>query len=123
MSIQSCDERYYEEYVSIYCKHATCDCKCEVKGRINFYSYHDRIEAVTDISGKRNHFKSWLKSRRATGSQRKEIIDKLQNNRPYSVYRDLQLSLTEEERVYGSNTYAPSHAVLRSIKSRDSLAS
>ena len=123
LTIQSSDERYYEGYVSIYCKHATCDCKCEVKGRINFYSYYDRIEAVTDISGKRSHLKSCLKSRRVTGSQRKEIIDKLQNNRPYSVYRDLQLSLTEEERVYGSNTYAPSHAVLRSIKSRDSLAS
>ena len=55
LSIQCSDEKYYVGYVSVYCKHATCSCKSNVKGRIKFYFYHDRIEAGTDISGKLNH--------------------------------------------------------------------
>ena len=42
--------------------------------------------------------------------------------RPFSIYRDLQANLTEDERAYGSYTYAPSHAVLRNIKSQEYIS-
>ena len=114
--IEEGDEKYYEGYVSIYCKHANCECKCEVQGRVEFYSYHDRVQAIANISGTRIHLKTCVKSRRVTGRKREELLNELQHNNPYSVYRCLQSSLTEEERVYGSATYAPSQSVLRNIK-------
>ena len=48
----------------------------------------------------------------------------MENKRPYSIYRNLQNSLAEEERVpvYGAHTYAPSPAVLRNLKSQGKIS-
>ena len=50
------------------------------------------------------------------------LIEKLQNKRPLSVFRDLQHSLLENEKFYEGHTYAPSQAVLRNLnKSKGKL--
>ncbi|CAK8682866.1 unnamed protein product [Clavelina lepadiformis] len=54
MNIKAADNRYYEGYVTVYCSHYSC-CKCSMQGKIKFYSLVDKIEAVLQISGERNH--------------------------------------------------------------------
>jgi len=115
LTLRNTDGKYLEGYVKVYCIHSTC-CKCDVYGRVDFYAYHDRIEAILNISGNRSHFKTCRKSRPVKGKQRKELLARLENEKPNALHEKLQLKLSEEERVYGSFTFAPSHAVLRNIK-------
>ena len=110
VKLRKSDKKYYEGYVSIYCRHANF-CECNVMGKVSFYSYADKIEGVATLSGRRSHYKTCLKSRPVTGKRRDEILGKLESERPYSVYRHLQNYLTEEERVFGAHTYAPSQEV------------
>ena len=63
-----------------------------------------------------------MRQRPVTGERRKNLVKTLQNEQPPAVYRSLQTFLTENERVYGSHTYAPSQAVLRNIKYRGKLS-
>ena len=63
-----------------------------------------------------------MRQRPVTGERRKNLVKTLENEQPLAVYRSLQTSLTENERVYGSHTYAPSQAVLRNIKYRGKLS-
>ena len=113
--------KYFEGYVTFYCKHSNC-CGCEVIGKAKFYTYHNKVEAVMEVSGKRSYFRSCTKARPVKGKRREELAEKMEHEKPYSVFRKLQLSLNEEERVYGSSTYAPSHAVLRNIKSKGNIS-
>ena len=117
LKLRKSDEKYYEGYISIYCRHANC-CHCDVFGKIEFYSFANKVEGVARFSGKRSHFRRCVKSRPLVGKNRSKIVQKMENERPYSIYRNLQNSLTEEERVYGAHTYAPSQAVLRNLKSQ-----
>ena len=121
LNLRENDKSHYEGYVKIYCKHAKC-CGCEVMGSVRFYVHHDRVEAIPKISGKRSHIRPCVKSRPLKGKKRTEIKEKLKFQRPFSIYRDLQANLTEDERAYGSYTYAPSHAVLRNIKSQENIS-
>ena len=115
------DKKDYEGYVSIYCRHANCS-ECNVMGKVSFHSYADKIEGVATMSDRRSHYKTCLKSRPATGKRRDEILRKLESERPYSLYRHLQNYLTEEERVFGAHTYAPSQEVLRNLKSQGNIS-
>ena len=119
--MQSSDDRYYEGNVNVYCAHLTC-CKCEVVNLIKLYSRIDRVEAEICISGKRSHDVECVRQRPVTGERCKNLVKTLQNKQPLSVYGSLQTSLTENERVYGSHTYAPSQAMLRNIKYRGKLS-
>ena len=121
VELQSSDDRYYEGNVNVYCAHSTC-CKCEVVTLIKLYSRIDRVEANICISGKRSHDVECVRQRPVTGERRKNLVKTLENEQPLAVYRSLQTSLTENERVYGSHTYAPSQAVLRNIKYREKLS-
>ena len=91
-------------------------------GSVRFYVHHDRVEAIPKISGKRIHIRPCVKSRPLKGKKRTEINEKLKFQRPFLIYRNLQANLTEDERAYGSYTYAPSHAVLRNIKSQENIS-
>ena len=98
LKLRKSDEKYYEGYISIYCRHANC-CHCDVFGKIEFYSFANKVEGVARFSGKRSHFRRCVKSRPLVGKNRSKIVQKMENERPYSIYRNLQNSLTEEERV------------------------
>ena len=121
LNLRENDKRHYEGYAKIYCKHATC-CGCEVMGSVRFYVHLSRVEAMPKISGKRIHIRPCVKSRPLKGKKRTEINKKLKFQRPFSIYRNLQANLTEDERACGSCTYAPSHAVLRNIKSQENIS-
>ena len=121
VELQSSDDRYYEGNVNIYCAHSTCR-KCEVVTLIKLYSKIDRVEAEICISGKKSHDVECVRQRPATEERSKNLVKTLQNEQPLAVYRSLQTSLTENERVYGSHTYAPSQAVFRNIKYRGKLS-
>ena len=49
-------------------------------------------------------------------------MKKLEGERSYLVYRHLQTDLTEEERIYGAYTYAPSQAVLQNLKCQGNIS-
>ena len=74
------------------------------------------------FSGKRSHFRRCVKSGPLVGKNRSKILQKMENERPYSICRNLQNSLTEEGRVYGAHTYAPSQPVLRNLKSQGKIS-
>ena len=110
LKLRKNSSRYVEGYVSFYCKHFYC-CDCDVTRKVKFYTNHDKVEAATEVSGKRSRFRWCTKFRPVKGKIRMELAEKLKHEKPYLVFRKMQLSLNEEERVYGSSTYAPSHAV------------
>ena len=78
-------------------------------GKIEFYSFAKKVEGVARFSGKRSHFRCCVKSRPLVGKNGSKTLQKMENERPYSIYRNLRNSLTKE-RVYGAHTYnAPLH--------------
>ena len=54
LSIRNSESSYFEGYVQLYCIHKSC-CDCNVKIKIKFFLYYNRVEGVVEISGTRQH--------------------------------------------------------------------
>ena len=121
LMLRSSDMKFYEGYANVYCSHVHC-CHCAVMGNIHLFTFVDRVEGNVNLSGKRSHFIEYVKSRHITGKQRELIAEKLHFMKPHSLYRSMQSSLMDEERILGAYTYAPSQSVLRNIKSEGRLS-
>ena len=121
LKLRRSDVKFYEGYVNVYCSHVHC-CYCAVTGNIDLFTFVDRVEGNVNLSGKRSHFIECVKSRHITGKQRELIAEKLHFMKPHSLYRSMQSSLMDEERILGAHTYAPSQSVLHNIKSEGRLS-
>ena len=113
-------DRYLEGHVDVYCSHVSC-CSCEVRGRVSFYSFVDKVEAVVALTGKRNHDRNCVRSRPVTGLQKQQLNENLSYEPASSVFRKLKAQLTENQNYHGSSVYAPSQAVLRNLKYKEKI--
>ena len=43
--------KFYEGYVNVYCSHVHC-CHCAVMGKIDLFTFVDRVEGNVNLSGK-----------------------------------------------------------------------
>ena len=113
--LHNVSEKYYEVYVNIYGRHAHC-CNCEVFGKISFYSYEHCVKGIVSLSGNRSHYVACVKSKPIKGILKRKLIEELQHQTPNLMYRKLQNSLNDQERLCGAHTCAPSQSVLRNLK-------
>ena len=90
--------------------------------KLNLIPITTRLKLLQKYQEREAIFRWCIKLRPVEGKRREELAEKLKHEKPYSVFRKMQLSLNEEERVYGSSTYAPSRAVLRNIKSKENIS-
>ena len=86
------------------------------------FKFVGRVEGNVNLSGKRSHFIERVKSRHITGKQRELVAEKLQCKKPHSLYRSMQFSLMDKERILGAHTYTSSQSVLRNMKSEGRLS-
>ena len=85
-------------------------------GKISFHSYEHCVEGIVSLSGNRSHYVACVKSRPIKGILKTKLMEELQHQIPNLMYRKLQNSLNDQERLYGAHTYAPSQSVLRNLK-------